>query len=111
LHANEIDTYESELDKLNTLILAKNEEIENLIQQNRMQKENFDEHQQDLKNEIDVLKEKLGDHHEVKEDEITALKDKLAHLHTVDINELKLKHEAYENSLIDELDKLKTFNA
>lgn len=47
----------------------------------------------------------------MKEDEITSLKEKLAHLHTVDINELKQKHEAYESSLIDEIEKLKTLNA
>lgn len=58
-----------------------------------------------------MLKEKLGEHHEVKEDEITSLKEKLAHLHTVDINELKQKHETYESSLIDEIEKLKTLNA
>ena len=47
----------------------------------------------------------------MKEDENTSLKEKLAHLHTVDINELKQKHEAYESSLIDEIEKLKTLNA
>jgi hypothetical protein len=57
------------------------------------------------------LKEKLGEHHEFKEDEITALKEKLANLHTVDINELKYKHEAYENSLIEEIETLKMLNA
>jgi len=65
----------------------------------------------DLRNEIEAHRYKLGEHHEVKEDEISALKEKLAHLHTVDINELKIKHEAYEYSLIDEIEKLKTLTA
>jgi hypothetical protein len=65
----------------------------------------------DLRSEIEAHKEKLGEHHEYKEDEISSLKEKLANLHTVDINDLKQKHEEYESSLIDEIEKLKTLTA
>ena len=55
-----------------------------------------------------MLKEKLNEHHDIKEDEITDLKEKLAHLHTIDINDLKEKHENYENELLNEIERLKT---
>ncbi len=55
-----------------------------------------------------MLKDKLGEHHDYKENEINDLKEKLAHLHTVDINDLKDKHENYENDLLNEIEKIKS---
>ena len=50
----------------------------------------------------------MNQHFEIKEEEMNDLKEKLAHLHTIDINDLKEKHENYENELLNEIERLKT---
>lgn len=52
------------------------------------------------------MKEKISENNIQKDEEVNELKEKLAHLHLTDIQELKNKHESFEQDLNQEINKL-----
>lgn len=98
---------DSELNKLKNLLELKNAEIQQLIQQNKAQKRNFDTEIQVVRDENEALKEKILENNRFKELEIEDIQTRLARLHTTDIANLKSNHESHQRLNLNEQNELK----
>lgn len=107
LHESELDILESELNKLKNLLEIKNAEIQTLIQQNKVQKRNFENELQTVRDENEALKDKILENNRLKEEEIDDIQNKLAKLHTTDIANLKANHENQQRLAANENNDLK----
>lgn len=78
-----------------------------MIQQNKIQKRNFEAEIQVVRDENEALKDKILENNRLKEQEIDDIQNKLANLHTTDIANLKANHENQQRLNANEVAELK----